>query len=120
MRTLVIVDDHAGFRASARELLAFDDFVIVGEARDGAQALELVGRLAPDVVLLDIGLPDMSGFEVAELLTGGSPAPQAVVLVSSRGRDEVGARAACCGALGFIPKDELSGATLALLIGAGA
>ena len=120
VRTVVIVDDHAGFRASARDLLAFDDFVVVGEARDGAEALELVGRLDPDVVLLDVGLPDMSGFAVAELLlSSGSCASRAIVLISSRNRDEVGARVACCGALGFIPKEELSGAALAVLLGVG-
>ena len=68
VRTLVIVDDHAGFRSSARELLELDAFEVVGEAGDGADALAAVARLAPEVVLLDIGLPDMSGFDVAERL----------------------------------------------------
>ena len=118
MRTLVIVDDHAGFRSSARELLELDAFEVVGEAGDGAAALAAVARLAPQVVLLDIGLPDMSGFEVSErlALTGLGTI---VVLVSSRSPDQISVRATRCGAAGFIAKDDLSGAALeALLAGA--
>jgi DNA-binding NarL/FixJ family response regulator len=70
VRTLVIVDDHAGFRTSARALLELDQFEVVGEAEDGAGALSEIARLAPEVVLLDIGLPDMSGFDVAERIAG--------------------------------------------------
>jgi DNA-binding NarL/FixJ family response regulator len=115
VRTLVIVDDHAGFRMSARELLELDDFEVVGEAADGAAALAEVARLAPEVVLLDIGLPDMTGFEVAERIAGRAT----VVLVSSRSPDQVSLRINDCGAAGFISKDELSGAALeALLAGA--
>jgi DNA-binding NarL/FixJ family response regulator len=115
VRTLVIVDDHAGFRASARELLELDEFEVVGEAGDGAGALREIARLQPEVVLLDIGLPDMSGFDVALAVAGRA----SVVLISSRSHDQVGARAGRCGALGFIAKDELSGAALeAVLAGA--
>src|ERR1700710_366875 len=112
VRTLVIVDDHAGFRASARALLELDDFAVVGEAGDGAGALSEVARLAPEVVLLDIGLPDMSGFDVAEQIS----ARTTVVLVSSRSPDQVSLRARGCGAVGFIAKDELTGAGLAALL----
>ena len=118
VRTLVIVDDHAGFRSSARELLELDAFEVVGEAGNGAEALAAVGRLTPEVVLLDIGLPDMSGFDVAErlALAGG---PTIVVLISSRSPDQISVRASRCGAAGFIAKDELSGAALeAVLAGA--
>jgi two-component system response regulator EvgA len=114
VRTLVIVDDHTGFRASARALLELDDFDVVGEAGDGAGALTAVGRLAPEVVLLDIGLPDMSGFDVAELISSRT----AVVLVSSRSPDQVSKRARGCGAVGFIAKDELTGAALEALVAA--
>ena len=118
MRTLVIVDDHAGFRSSARELLELDAFEVVGEAGDGATALAAVARLAPEVVLLDIGLPDMSGFEVSERLALAGTGT-IVVLVSSRSPDQISVRATRCGAAGFIAKDDLSGAALeALLVGA--
>jgi DNA-binding NarL/FixJ family response regulator len=114
VRTLVIVDDHAGFRASARALLELDDFAVVGEAGDGAGALTTVARLAPEVVLLDIGLPDMSGFDVAERIA----LQTTVVLVSSRSPDDVSVRARRCGAAGFIAKDELTGAALEALVAA--
>jgi DNA-binding NarL/FixJ family response regulator len=115
VRTLVIVDDHAGFRASARELLELDEFEVVGEAGDGAGALEVVARLDPEVVLLDIGLPDMSGFDVAERIAIGDPRAT-VVLISSRSTDQISVRVTGCGAVGFIAKDELCGAALAALL----
>ena len=112
VRTLVIVDDHAGFRASARALLELDEFAVVGEAVDGAGALAAIARLAPEVVLLVIGLPDMSGFDVAERIAERT----VVVLVSSRSPDQVSARVHGCGAVGFIAKDELCGAALEALL----
>ena len=61
---VLIVDDHPSFRASARTLLELEGFEVVGEAADGASALELVGRLQPELVLLDIALPDTSGAQL--------------------------------------------------------
>jgi DNA-binding NarL/FixJ family response regulator len=119
VRTLVIVDDHAGFRASARELLELDEFEVVGEAGDGAGALAAIARLGPEVVLLDIGLPDMSGFDVAERIATAAGVPTAVVLISSRSPDQISVRVNRCGAAGFIAKEALSGAALeAVLAGA--
>jgi len=103
--TVLIVDDHPAFRASARAVLELDGFDVVGEAEDGTSGIELVRTLEPDVVLLDIALPDMSGFDVAEQLT---PATK-VVLTSSRQSSDFGRRVLRSGALGFIPKDDLSG-----------
>jgi DNA-binding NarL/FixJ family response regulator len=80
---VLIVDDHARFRALARLLLVADGFDVVGEAGDGAQALVAARALHPDVVLLDVQLPDEDGFAVAGTLAARRPAP-AVVLVSSR------------------------------------
>jgi DNA-binding NarL/FixJ family response regulator len=114
--TLLIVDDHPSFRASARELLEAEGFEVVGEAEDGASALEAIGRLAPDVVLLDVQLPDMNGFDVAARVTAnGSGA--AIVLVSSRDGSDFGPLVLESGARGFIPKGELSGERLTDLIG---
>jgi DNA-binding NarL/FixJ family response regulator len=114
--TLLIVDDHPSFRASARELLEAEGFDVVGEAEDGASALVAIGRLEPDVVLLDVQLPDMNGFEVASKVTAnGSGA--AIVLVSSRDGSDFGPLVLESGARGFIPKGELSGERLADLIG---
>ena len=112
-RRVVIVDDHAAFRASARRLLELEGWTVVGEAADGAEAYEAVERLRPDLVLLDIALPDASGFDVAERLR----ARTRIVLVSSRDPGDFGARIDRSGAVGFIPKDELSGTTLGALLG---
>jgi DNA-binding NarL/FixJ family response regulator len=114
-RTVLIVDDHAGFRAGARALLEADGFEVVGEAADGESALAAAGRLRPDVVLLDVQLPGLDGFAVAERLAAGADAP-AVVLVSSRGPDAFRRRLAASPACGFIAKLELSGECLASLI----
>jgi DNA-binding NarL/FixJ family response regulator len=114
--TLLIVDDHPSFRASARELLEAEGFEVVGEAEDGASALAAIGALKPDVVLLDVQLPDMNGFDVAAKVTAnGSGA--IIVLVSSRDGSDFGPLVLESGACGFIPKGELSGARLAALIG---
>ena len=109
----IVVDDHAAFRASARRLLEVSGFEVVGEAGDGASGLELACRVEPALVLLDVALPDMSGFDVADALAGS---PAAVVLVSSRDPQDLGRRARHTGALGFIPKDQLSVESLLAVI----
>jgi two-component system response regulator EvgA len=114
MNTILIIDDHSGFRVQARALLEADGFTIVGEADDGASGLAAARSIRPDLVLLDIGLPDMEGFEVASELAVDGP-PPLVVLTSSREASEFGPRLAASGALGFIAKDELSGAAIRAL-----
>jgi DNA-binding NarL/FixJ family response regulator len=110
-QTVLIVDDHAGFRARARELLAAEGFEVVGEAADAASAIEAARDLRPDVVLLDIQLPDLDGVRAAEQIERRNGRP-AIVLISSR---DVSYLAGCleesC-ACGFIPKSELSGDAL--------
>lgn len=101
----VIVDDHAAFRASARRLLEISGFDVVGEAADGVTGLALARELEPELVLLDIALPEMSGFDVAERLAG---TPSKVILISSRQRKDFGKRVRQSGAVGFVSKDELS------------
>jgi two-component system nitrate/nitrite response regulator NarL len=112
---VLIVDDHAPFRALARMLLVADGFDVVGEAGDGAEALRTARRLGPDVVLLDVQLPGTDGFGVAEALAG-EPAAPVVVLVSSRSRSDYGRRVDDSVAQGFIAKAELSGAALRLVL----
>src|SRR3954452_2877041 len=102
--TVLIVDDHPSFRASARALLEAEGFDVVGEAEDGETGVELVRALEPVLVLLDVVLPDVSGFEVAERLAGSS---SKVVLVSSREPADYGGRVRRSGALGFVAKDRL-------------
>ena len=112
---VLIVDDHATFRATARQLLEAEGFDVVGEAEDGTSALECVARLKPDVVLLDVQLPDMNGFEVTAALQSNGARPD-VVLTSSRDVSEFGDLVHTCGSRGFIPKAELSGGRLAALL----
>ena len=113
---VLIVDDHAPFRALARTLLVLDGFDVVGEAGDGAAALVAARDLHPDVVLLDVQLSGDDGFAVAETLAA-DPAAPAVVLVSSRSRSDYGIRPQQQVARGFIDKAELSGAALRLVLG---
>jgi DNA-binding NarL/FixJ family response regulator len=111
-RTVVIVDDHEQFRRSARKLLELEGFDVVGEADSGARGIEAVERHRPDVVLLDVGLPDTNGFDVARKLGAAS----CVVIVSSRDANAYATRARRSGAVGFVPKDELSGERLSALL----
>ena len=110
--SVLIVDDHPGFRAAARRLLEVEGYLVIGEAVDGLSGLDAARTLRPDVVLLDIQLPDVDGFEVCERLSGDPGAP-AVVLTSSRDPSDYGPCLARTRACGFLPKAELSGAGIA-------
>jgi DNA-binding NarL/FixJ family response regulator len=114
--TVLIVDDHTAFRESLSALLEAEGFAVIGEAADGGAAVAEFERLRPDIVLLDIQLPDMDGFAVADRLAAAQE-PPAVVLISSREAAAYGPRLGAAPSRGFIPKRELSGATLAALIG---
>jgi CheY-like chemotaxis protein len=114
-RSVLIVDDHPSFRASARRMLEGEGYDVVGEAADGSEALQAARELGPDVILLDVRLPDLDGFAVCRRITGavtgadnGLPGSPAVILISSREVDEWGAVVNDCGAIGFIPKAKLS------------
>jgi CheY-like chemotaxis protein len=114
-KTVLIVDDHPSFRATAHAMLEAEGFSVVGEAKDGAEALELTTTLRPDVVLLDVQLPDLDGFEVARRLSSNGTSP-AIVLVSSRDAADFGGLIGASGAVGFVPKGELTGAALRTLL----
>jgi CheY-like chemotaxis protein len=109
---VLIVDDHPAFRAAARRLLELEGYDVVGEAEDGLSALAAARTLRPDFILLDVQLPDLDGFEVAEQLSGDEN-PPAVVLTSSRDRSDYGPCLASSTACGFLPKAELSAAGIA-------
>jgi len=115
MQSVLVVDDHEGFRSFARSFLSGEGFDVVGEAADARSAVVEARRLQPDVVLLDIQLPDGDGFEVARRLAA-EPRPPAVVLISTRDAGDYGDRIASCGARGFIPKSRLSGAAVRELL----
>ena len=114
-KTVLIVDDHPSFRGSARAILEAEGFVVVGEARTGAAAIEAAEELRPDVVLLDVQLPDRSGFDVCAALRELNGSRPEVVLVSSRDASDYGGLIAACGARGFVPKAELSGDAVSTL-----
>lgn len=113
--TLLIVDDHEGLRRFARTLLNAEGFEVIGEAADGETALAAVQALHPDVVLLDIGLLDIDGFEVARRLAQAPGAPS-LVLTSSRTASDYGHLIADSPAQGFLPKQELSGAAISAVL----
>ena len=114
--SLLIVDDHADFRAGATALLEADGFHVLGEASDGEAALEAVRRLRPQVVLIDIQLPGMDGFAVADSLALGDE-PPIVVLTSSRPEEAFRSRLRAARSVrGFIAKADLSGECLSTLV----
>lgn len=117
MPSVLIVDDHPSFRASARAVLEAGGFQIAGEAADGTSALAAIAALAPEIVLLDIQLPDMTGFDVCARLKGSNGAAPCVILVSSRDVADYGELIAGSGAAGFIAKADLSGEAVATLLG---
>jgi DNA-binding NarL/FixJ family response regulator len=114
--TVLIVDDHPSFRATAKALLEAEGLEVVGEAEDGAGAILAAAELQPDLVLLDVQLPDIDGFEVAAQLTARNGGGPAVVLTSSRDLCDFGSLVAESGASGFVPKAELSVARIAALL----
>jgi DNA-binding NarL/FixJ family response regulator len=112
---VLIVDDHEDFRRSARALPESDGFSVVAEAIDAAEAIAQAQRLHPDIVLLDIRLPDVDGFAVADEISSWLD-PPIVVLISSRDASVYRAQLARTPARGFIAKSQLSGETLASLL----
>src|SRR4051812_8881854 len=107
-RTVLIVDDHPSFRSTARMLLESDGWTVVGEAPDGEAGVAAALELRPDLVLLDVNLPDIDGFEVAGRIADEPGAP-AIVLVSSRDARDFGELVERCGAAGFVSKADLTG-----------
>jgi DNA-binding NarL/FixJ family response regulator len=113
-RTVLIVDDHAGFRRRARRALEADGYEVVGEACTGAAGIEAAAELEPDVVLLDVHLPDARGFDIVSRLEARS-----VVLISTHDRHDYGELISRSGARGFLAKDQLCRATLEALVAEG-
>jgi DNA-binding NarL/FixJ family response regulator len=113
-RTVLIVDDHAGFRRRARRALEADGYKVVGEAQSGAAGIEAAAALGPDVVLLDVHLPDASGFDIVSRMLGSD-----VVLISTHDRHDYADMISRSGACGFLAKDQLCRATLEALLSEG-
>lgn len=124
--TLLIVDDHPGFRSFARSLLEAEGYVVVGEAGDGATAVAVARALSPELVLLDVALPDVDGFIVCEQIVSpegpsgpGGPRRPSVILTSSRDQSSFRRRLSASSARGFVAKQDLTGAALAALLEGG-
>lgn len=113
--TVLVVDDHSGFRASARRLLECEGYRVVGEAEDGESALTLARELKPQIALVDVYLPDTDGIDVASRLSELDDAP-AVILISSHERTELEPLVAGSGARGFVSKAKLSRDALEQLV----
>lgn len=113
--TLVVVDDHAGFRQAVRAMLTAAGWQVIGEVSTGAAAPDMVMRLAPDLVLLDVVLPDTDGFAVAERLAAAG-SRSAVVLISGHDRSDFEGRVRAAPVRGFLAKEMISGPALAQLL----
>lgn len=104
---VLVVDDHPSFRRLVARLLVVGGYDVVGSAADGPAALDEIVRLRPDVVLLDVLLPGIDGFEVADRISRSEFRP-VVVLVSSRTQLELAHRLAEAPVRGFLSKSELT------------
>ena len=121
MITILIADDHAMFREGLRELLAREEeFQVIASVADGAEAIEAVERLDPDVLIVDVVMPQMTGLEVADRLRRRGPRPRIVVL-SAHDDDEYVVEALRAGADGYVVKAawmaELTAAVRAVAAG---
>jgi DNA-binding NarL/FixJ family response regulator len=114
-RRLLIVDDNPRFRRLARRLLEGEGYEVVGAVETAHEALVATRKLSPEVLLLDVSLPDGSGFDVAVAIALECP-EVAVLLTSTHGRGDFEQLAESCGARGFVPKDELSGREVTRLL----
>ena len=112
---MLIVDDNSAFRAAARQLLERAGFVVVAEAGDGVEGLRAAKEYTPDLAVVDVQLPDLDGFELAERLRVFASAPE-VILTSNLDWTDFGALVDSSSALGFIPKAELSAPAIDALL----
>ena len=114
-RTVLIVDDHEGFRASARRVLEAEGYCVIAEASDGLSGVTAAAESRPDLALVDVQLPDFDGFEVTRRLRDAGETPQ-IVLISSHERSDFGSLIDASGAEGFVSKADLSAAALEALL----
>jgi DNA-binding NarL/FixJ family response regulator len=114
---LLIADDHALFRESLRALVESRGIEVVGEAVNGREAVELAGRLRPDIVLMDLGMPEVGGLEATRRLVAAQPDVRVVVLTAST-EDEDLFEALQAGAQGYLLKDLDADSFFKLLEGA--
>ncbi len=114
-RRILVIDDNTAFRAAVGQLLATDNFVVVAGAATGASGVQLASEHKPDLVIVDVQLPDTDGFDVAEQLAQLEPGLE-VILTSSLDSSDLGALVTESSARGFIPKAELSAPAIEALL----
>ena len=107
-RHIILADDHAIVRQSLKLLLEGDDYLVVGEASDGAEAIVLAGKLFPQFAILDIGMPVMNGIDSAREILNISPRTK-IVLLSMHGEDHYVVRALKAGVAGYVVKTRAAG-----------
>jgi DNA-binding NarL/FixJ family response regulator len=117
---VVLVDDHDLFRGGLRDILQDQGIEVIGEASDGERGVRLVSELAPDVAVMDLNMPGMSGIEATRLLSARAPASRVLVLTISSDDDHI-MEAMLAGASGYLLKDasveELAGGIRAAAAG---
>ena len=111
---VLLVDDNARFLEAAARFLSRESLSIVGQARSGAQALEQVAQLQPDLVLIDVAMPGMSGLDATRLIKG-QPNPPRVVILTFHDNAEYRAVAQSAGADGFVAKTDFGVQLLPLI-----
>ena len=115
MDTLLIVDDHEGFRNTVAQMLHGDVFSVVGAIADGESAVDAIKEHRPDLVLLDVQLPGIGGFAVAERIAALATPPP-VILTSTRDADDFGSRLQNAHVIGFLPKQDMSVVSVSRLL----
>ncbi len=114
-RRILVIDDNTAFRGAVGQLLAADGFTVVAGAATGERGVQLAREHKPDLVIVDVQLPDTDGFDVAEQLAGLDPALE-VILTSSLDSSDLGALVTESPARGFVPKAELSAPAIEALL----
>lgn len=103
MKRVLVADDAAFMRLTIKNMLSKNGFEVVGEAENGAQAVQKVGELQPDIVTLDITMPEMTGIEALKEIMKSYPSTN-VVMVSALGQEGMVKEAVMLGAKGFVVK----------------
>jgi DNA-binding NarL/FixJ family response regulator len=113
---VLIADDHRLFAEALEAILATDERIeVVGQASDGEQAVELARRLGPDVVLMDVSMPVLDGFEATREIRAADEGIRVLMLTGSNSRDDVD-RSREAGASGYVTKDRIASELVATIV----